>query len=548
MNQRSPWNNVIIGNRYQLISLLGQGGMSRVYLAKDRKLIGKRWAVKEVDCSLSDSASFMEEAEMLAKLGHAQLPQLVDYFITEQGKGYLVMDYIEGPTLQDLFEKKARHLTVDLIVHIALQLLDIFHYLHTFQPRPIIYRDLKPANVMLNTHNQVRLIDFGVARQFKQGQASDTMQMGTVGFAAPEQYVGGQTDARTDLYTLGSMLYYLLSGGQYAYLNVKPLEQLRDGIPEQLRSTVNLLLQESPQHRCQTALEVKQRLQLLDPHPLFHDISTSRQSSHTASSHVSDQLIIIGGLFAGVGSTFTAISLARIFHALSIPHALVEQPTIEPDLYMLLYGDQHAPSSYSFLSEHMHDPSQAITPTWKNGFTTWVPIPPDGYQGSWQTADAFKLLHLVKKPIVLWDISTDWEHPAVQELCYRADRILVVVDASPGKCNRPSSRRHLEQLMSYQNRGQNVHVIVNGTVPSQFKKEWHEAWPSAPLCTIPELPRSEVLQANWKGDCIQDRPPYLHAIFKAFYPILGEIVPNELLMKWGKPYKKSLLNWFNRHV
>jgi serine/threonine protein kinase len=527
------------------VFMLGQGGMSQVYLAEDQKLMGKRWAVKECLCTDSDTDSFMEEAEMLAKLQHAQLPQLVDYFITKDGKGYLVMDYIEGPTLQDLFEKNHRDMPITQIVQIALQLLDIFHYLHTFQPRPIIYRDLKPSNVMLNQHNQVRLIDFGVARQFKQGQASDTMQMGTIGFAAPEQYLGLQTDARTDLYTLGSMLYYLLSGGHYANSKPKPLQLLKEGIPEALRTTVHFLLQDHPQNRCQTAMEVKLRLRSI--HPEANLLVTASKPQHTTvPTKMTDKLIVIGGLFAGVGTTFTAITLARILHALQIPNALVEQPTIEPDLYMLLYGDRHAPSPYSFPSEHIRDPSSTYPTPWINGFTTWAPIHPDGFQGNWQASHAFKLLHMIKKPIVLWDVSTQWEHPAVQELCHCADEIIVIVDSSPGKCDRPSSRKYIQQFESYKQRGKKVHYIANGALPAQFRKEWLESLPTSPLCTIPEIPRSDVMQAVWKGDCIQDQPKYLSIFYEALKPFLSEILPNESLNKLAQRSRRTLFSHFNK--
>lgn len=545
MMQTPQWQGSLIGGRYKLVSLLGQGGMSKVYLAEDIKLKGKRWAIKEcMGTDSSDTASFMEEAEMLAQLQHAQLPQLVDYFMAEDGNGFLVMDYIEGPTLQDLFEKNHRALPMAQIVQIVFQLLDIFHYLHTFQPRPIIYRDLKPSNVMVNEHNQVRLIDFGVARQYKQGQAADTMQMGTIGFAAPEQYLGLQTDERTDLYTLGSMLYYLLSGGNYAYLTQKPLDGIKTGIPEGLLTTIHDLLQDQPQNRCQSALEVKHRLRTIYPKHI-----TSSPNSHSASSSLnilSDKLIVVGGLFAGVGATFTAITLARIFHALQIPNALVEQPTIEPDLYMLLFGDGHAPNAFLFHSEHIHNSNHTHGTPWCSGYTTWVPIPPSGFHGTWQTADSFKLLHMIKKPIVLWDVSTEWEHPTVQELCHSADHIIVMVDASPGKCARPSSRKIFHLIEAYQKRGKKVHIITRGAVPPHFQREWQEALPSATICLIPEIPRAEVMKAIWKGDAVQDQPDILQASYESLKPFLSEILPKMSLKPLGKPQRQGLFSKFKK--
>ncbi|WP_090821330.1 serine/threonine-protein kinase [Paenibacillus sp. yr247] len=544
---KQNWIGTCIGGRYRIESLLGQGGMSHVYLAEDMKLKGKKWAVKECLPFEDDMTYFLEEAEMLARLQHPQLPQLVDYFTTDEGKGFLVMDYIQGPTLQDLFEEKGRELPVTKIIHIAFQLCDLFHYLHTFQPRPIIYRDLKPSNVMLNEQAQVRLIDFGVARHFKHGKQSDTMQIGTIGFAAPEQFLGLQTDARSDLFTLGSMLYYLLSGGQYAYITQKPLEQLRQDLPEALTSTVSLLLQEHPQNRCQSAMEVKMRLRSIYPEPTT--VPESFNQKNQLITPLPDKLIVIGGLFAGVGSTFTAICLARTLHAMHIPNAVVEQPTIEPDLYMLLFGDTKAPKDYAFVSKLIAEQTVSTTSTWTNGFSTWVPNHPEGFPNNWQPADSFKLLHTIKKPIVLWDVSTHWEHPSVQELCHSADEIIVVLDASPGKCNRPSSRALFNRFDTYQKRGKKVHYVANGYLPGNFRNEWVDSLPAAPLCTLPEISRAEVIRAVWRGECIQDQPEVLEQLSVALAPLLRVILTEDTFRKRGLKLKarKSLFSWFRKH-
>jgi serine/threonine protein kinase len=545
-NPKKNWIGTCIGGRYRMESLLGQGGMSQVYLAEDLKLKGKKWAVKEILPMEQEGASFMEEAEMLARLHHPQLPQLVDYFTTEDGTGFLVMDYIQGPTLQDLFEEKRRELPTAQIVQIAFQLCDMLHYLHNFQPRPIIYRDLKPSNIMLNEQSQVRLIDFGVARHFTQGKQTDTMQMGTIGFAAPEQFMGLQTDARSDLYSLGAMLYYLLTGGQYAYLTHKTLDQLSPELPEALTSTVQLLLQENPQHRCQSAMEVKMRLRSFSPDPA----QTTNMPNHSTTLLTADKLIVVGGLFAGVGSTFLAVTLARLLNAIQIPNALVEQPTIEPDLYMLLYGDLKAPETYKFAAHSLREQDHSLTPTpsWEKGFSTWFPIHPDGYHGDWQPADSFKLLHTIKKPIVIWDVSTQWEHPSVQELCHSADEIVVVLDASPGKCNRPSSRAHFERFDSYMKRGKKVHFVANGSMQNHFRKEWMASLPASPLCAIPELPRAEVMRAVWKGECIQDRPEVLQQLMTALSPLIKDILPgNRFNGNENKKTKPSLFSRFNKH-
>lgn len=524
-----------------------------MYLAEDLKLKGKKWAVKECLPGTADPGLFLEEAEMLARLQHPQLPQLVDYFTTDDGSSFLVMDYIQGPTLQDLFEEKRRQLPVSQIIGIAIQVCDLFHYLHTFQPRPIIYRDLKPANVMLGEQDQVRLIDFGVARHYSQGKQSDTMQIGTIGFAAPEQFLGSQTDARSDLFTLGAMLYYLLSGGQFAYITQQPIEQLRKGLPEVLTSTIRMLLQEQPQDRCQSALEVKHRLRVLSS-----EMTESRNSQGgrqeriqadptLVSEAIPDKLIVVGGLFAGAGSTFTAISLARILHAMQIPNAVVEHPVIEPDLYMLLYGDQKAPKDYSFVSTALTELTAIHTTTWTSGFTTWVPLHPEGFKETWQPADSYKLLHSIKKPIVFMDVSTAWGDCTVQELCHSADEIIVVLDASPGKCNRPSSRAHLALFELYRKRGKKVHFVANRADVGRLHREWVDSLPEAPLCTIPEIPYADVMRAVWKGECIQDEQQVLVKLENSLAPLIKQILPDAILQKKRYMARKTMFSLFKKY-
>jgi len=523
--------------------------MGQVYLAEDLKLKGKRWAIKECSVFAADPDSFLEEAEMLARLQHPQLPQLVDYFSTDTGSCYMVMDYIQGPTLLDLFEQQGRELPLEQVIQIAIQLCDLFHYLHTYQPRPIIYRDLKPSNVMLGDHDMVRLIDFGVARHYSIGQQADTVQIGTVGFAAPEQFMGLQTDARSDLYTLGAMLFYLLTGGYYAYQR-QHMGILRAKVPEPFVSMIELLLQESPELRCQSAMEVKQRLRALADSDIAQVAGepTGRMSrKQPLAAQVPDKLILVGSLFAGAGATFAAVSLARLLDHLQVPHAVVEHPVIEPDLYMLLYGDQQAPSNYSYAAAALasgHSTVDAVP--WRKGFTTWMPLQPEGFQDDWQPSDSFKLLHAVKQPIVIMDISTKWQDATVQELLACADEIIVVLDASPGKCNRPSSLAHLKLLESYRQRGKPVRYVANRLEASQLHKMWVDSLPEAPLCTIPEIPAELVMRAVLRGECVQDQQHVLTRLEQAMQPLLQAILPEAVFLRKRPTAMLSLFSRFRR--
>lgn len=204
--------------RYMVLSQSGRGGFGAVYKALDEQHGQRVVAVKEMSQSSLSSqemveatAAFKHEAELLEGLSHPNLPAIYDQF-TENGRSYLVMDFIEGETLEVMLEKlNGAMLPIDKVLDIALQLCSVLDYLHHQQP-PIIFRDLKPGNIMLTPTGQVYLIDFGIARHFKPGQEKDTTALGSYGYAPPEQYGKSQTTIRSDIYSLGATLHQLLSG------------------------------------------------------------------------------------------------------------------------------------------------------------------------------------------------------------------------------------------------------------------------------------------------------------------------------------------------
>ncbi len=201
----------VVAGRYRLERILGEGATGRVYLARDTKLRGAVWAVKEVDYSALPIEEFEEarhtfarEAELLKGLRHRSLPQVVDHF-TIDDRDYLVMERVEGPTLEGILCKRSVPLPQDRVVELGLGLSETLHYLHHRTP-PVIYRDLKPANVMVTLDGEVKLIDFGIARSIRPSKAGDTTAYGTPGFAPPEQYQG-RSEPASDVYALGVTLH-----------------------------------------------------------------------------------------------------------------------------------------------------------------------------------------------------------------------------------------------------------------------------------------------------------------------------------------------------
>ncbi len=206
--------NTVIGNRYRVSRMLGGGGMKVVYLAEDLRLANRRCALAEMvdtitspDMQQQAISGFQREADMLAELSHEHIPRIFDRF-SEQNRHYLVMEYVEGNTLEEELRNAGGKLPEQRVIEIALQVLDTLEYLHHREP-PVIYRDLKPSNIMVAPSGQVKLIDFGIARHF-QPLSSATME-GTQGYAPPEQY-RGKVETRSDLYALGATMHHALSG------------------------------------------------------------------------------------------------------------------------------------------------------------------------------------------------------------------------------------------------------------------------------------------------------------------------------------------------
>ena len=206
----------LLDGKYKILNKIGQGGMSVVYLAMNEKA-NKQWAIKEMRKEKNKNYEIMKqslitETNLLKELKHPYLPSIAD-IIESDDTIIIVMDYVEGRPLSDILSEEGV-IEEDKVADYAIQLCDVLDYLHSQTP-PIIYRDLKPANIMLRPDGKITLIDFGTARKYNYDSVSDTTCLGTIGYAAPEQFAGEtlrQTDARTDIYNLGATMYHLLTG------------------------------------------------------------------------------------------------------------------------------------------------------------------------------------------------------------------------------------------------------------------------------------------------------------------------------------------------
>lgn len=251
----------VIDGKYKILTQIGAGGMSKVYLAMDSRL-NKQWAVKELEKKAHDKnndvviQSAIAEAGMMKKLDHPNLPRIVD-IIDEENVIYVVMDYIEGEPLDKILEEYGAQ-PQDLVIEWAKQLCEVLMYLHNRKP-PIIYRDMKPGNVMLKPDGNLKLIDFGIAREYKEQNLADTQCLGTRGYAAPEQYGGkGQTDQRTDIFCLGVTIYHLVTGKNPAEppYEIYPIRKWNPSLSSGLERIVDKCTQLNPEDRYQSCEEL----------------------------------------------------------------------------------------------------------------------------------------------------------------------------------------------------------------------------------------------------------------------------------------------------
>ena len=255
----------LIDGKYKILNKVGQGGMSVVYLAMNEKA-NKQWAVKEVrKDGIKDfevvKQGLVAETDILKKLNHPNLPSIIDV-IDQDDSFIIIMDYIQGNSLNKALEEYGAQ-PQEYVIDWAKQLCDVLGYLHTRTPA-IIYRDMKPANVMLKPDGNVTLIDFGTAREFKEKNLADTTCLGTVGYAAPEQFGGmGQTDARTDIYCLGATLYHLVTGMNPCEppYEIKPIREINPSLSSGLERIILKCTQRDPNDRYQSAAELMYALE-----------------------------------------------------------------------------------------------------------------------------------------------------------------------------------------------------------------------------------------------------------------------------------------------
>ncbi len=248
--------------RYIIERLLGRGGMGTVWLARNINT-DTYWAIKEIPKEENTELELPAEPMLLKKLEHPALPRLFD-ILEQDGKLYMISNYIEGIPLDKKLEAEGR-IAEEIVSEWAIQLCKALDYLHSLTPNPIIYRDMKPSNIILAANGTLKLIDFGIAREYKSHSGSDTVYIGTRGYAAPEQYGTGQTNAASDIYSLGVTLHHLLTGKNPTEppFGLKPARYYVESLSEEMEGIVLKCTRENADERYQSARELLDELEIL---------------------------------------------------------------------------------------------------------------------------------------------------------------------------------------------------------------------------------------------------------------------------------------------
>ena len=568
-----------IAGRYEIIKPLGKGGMGQVFLVCDLRLGRKLRAVKLLRPAEGMAAQADAELRMLLAVNHPRLPQIVDYVPPVGARpAALVTDYAEGENLAVWFERRGRRIEPLKAVGIARQLCEALAYLHELTP-PIVHRDMKPANVMIDGVGFVRLIDLGIARLMKPGSGRDTQHLGTPGYAAPEQEdPHGLSDARTDLYGLGALLFYLLSGGRSPAVSGSDGQAMHDDLPAGLQSLVSCLLHRAPARRPASARDVDRLLAAIqgaasadaiahakeDAHAgtSARGARTWRENSHTdiglgsgtaskaspssvqASNVGTIRVIAVASYAPGAGATFLAVTLSRLLAARGVPCALVEHPLLEPQLFAMLSSHTGA-GTYAGARDY-YPPLDQRYVALRSASVIVHALHPDQQlpAGSERSEAALSRLRLqdlramqipqpaapaTRSPVCVVDLSSAWQDDAAYELAAGCDEWIIAADPHVARWT-PRRAAAWRQIAQERNRravggtkGGASHSLWLANQDSQFagRREWLQHMPQKPIASVPLLPASEWRALQYANRWATDVPEWRRTLEDALLPVLS---------------------------
>lgn len=294
----------LFDGKYKIHKVLGKGGGGTVFLAENIRM-GTFWAIKEIDKKKVPSRQLISEPHVMKHLRHPSLPRVFDV-IENDAFLYLIQDYIEGKTLESILQNQGA-IPEEQLIQWAIAICDVLSYLHSLKPNPIIFRDIKPSNLIVEASGEIRLVDFGIAREYRQDFDGDTVCMGTVGYAAPEQFGTAQSDARTDIYSLGVTLYHCLTGispDEGAFLTKQP-GMLNGSWNPVFAEVIERAIKQDPELRFQSAEDMRFALEQ------SIGISHGSLRNRVSCGEQVPAVFGVGSVERNAGATYHAVMLAH---------------------------------------------------------------------------------------------------------------------------------------------------------------------------------------------------------------------------------------------
>ncbi|MBB3151638.1 serine/threonine-protein kinase [Paenibacillus endophyticus] len=524
-----PTGSVLDG-RYRIAGILGRGGMGIVYAADDLRLGNKLTAIK-VLAPRPGAALLAEEAKLLMMVDHPHLPTILNYY---PASGDLhetyVMTYIDGHTVADYYRANGSGLTFKQTMHAVKQLCSALYYLHTQAP-PIIHRDLKPSNIMIDAKWQVKLIDFGISRRFRPDKGQDTVQLGTKGFAAPEQAGSGQSDERTDIYGLGALLFFMASGG----LIYHPVSHhasrddsfsfLKRDTPAAFKTVLRGLLQFDPRLRYQSIREVETALAPFMYQSYVSDeyMTVAANEIQTAKSPLS---VCVLSLSSGAGATFLTHTLANLLGNKGISVSAAEYEHARPEWHAWLNGIRK-----------WDDPDErkavALDPRYmlyrqKLPAMNWFAL--QAVQDTEMTLADNRFMHMLRQTdasVHFIDLSQRWTDSHALQLMRSAHFVIAVGDPTVAKWRACDLKQLHDLSWETEAAGSRLLFVANKDVSFDARRAWLALFPAKPNAIVPRLPDEILLSQQWRGQWATDNKRLASKLNQALAPIL-KLLCNEL--------------------
>jgi serine/threonine protein kinase len=386
---------LLIANRYKPGTILGRGGIGEVREAEDTRLQNRKVALKEIRINQRDRTQndlnfkiFEKESKLLSTLKHQGIPEIFDSFILED-KAYLVMEYINGQNLESVIKASEGGIQENNIIEWGIEIAEILKYLHRHKP-PVIFRDIKPANIILQEDGKIKLVDFGIARTFSLDKKSTVlMSRGTIGYAPPEQFTENEdTDERSDIYSLGATLHHIATGRdprQRPPFSFEPVRKIRSELSESLEIIISKCLEKEKINRYQTIEQVIRDLKKLRAGKKVAADNNPASNSSRIFTAISAIILIMG--FSLLTLKHFNLFFFKKSEPLTIRCIPETDSTVPRDIkkIMLIFSAPMDRESLKEATVVFHEPIKEIQ--WSKGDTVCeisfdIPKLPENYEGT----------------------------------------------------------------------------------------------------------------------------------------------------------------------